>query len=287
MVAWDEAAVAVAGARMRLASDPRRRRQGGGDRLGSGPGSSLEFHDYRSYVQGDDLRHLDWGVYSRTDQLVLRRHRQEVRPRVEVMLDCSLSMGLAREKMTLAAALADLLMQLAERSGGRPRLWACGEGARDIGAGGARAWRGGLRARDPDGVAGFTSTPPALAPAGERFLIGDGLCPGGGADVVRRLGRGAGRICLVQVLCRAELEPSPLGAVRLEDLEGGALDLIHDQSTCAAYRERFVRHQAQWQAALAGRGAGLVTCLVEDGFVGALPVLLRAGVIEPSTAGGR
>lgn len=280
MPAWDEAAIAAALKRVRLGVDPRRRRTGSGARLGAGPGASLEFHDHRAYIAGDDLRHLDWGVYARSDQLVLRRHRQEVAPRVEVLLDASLSMGAEPAKAALAAGLAALVISLAQADGARPLVWAAGERWRRIGEGGD--WRPALRALAWGGAAGFEQRPaPTLAPGGERVLISDGLCPGGGGEVVRGLGNGAGRICLIQVLTAAEREPAATGAARLEDVEGGAADLVLDDATCAAYRARLARHQAGWQAALAGRGAGLVTCAAEDGLEGALRGLLAAGVLEP------
>ena len=280
MPTWDEAAIAGALKRVRLGVDPRRRRTGSGARLGAGPGASLEFHDHRAYVAGDDLRYLDWGVYARSDQLVLRRHRQEVSPRIEVLLDASLSMGANPAKAALAAGLTALVASLAQADGARPLLWAAGERWRRIGEGGE--WRPALRTLGWVGAAGLEQRPaPTLAPGGERVLISDGLCPAGGAEVVRSLGNGAGRICLVQVLTAAEREPSVIGAARLEDVEGGAADLVLDDAACAAYRERLSRHQGGWQAALAGRGAGLVTCTVEEGLEGALRVLLAAGVLEP------
>jgi uncharacterized protein (DUF58 family) len=284
MPTWDEAAVAAAAKRLRLGLDPRRRRQGAGTRLGSGPGASLEFHDHRSYMPGDDLRHLDWGVFARSDQLVLRRHRVEVSPVLEVLIDCSLSMDAHPRKFAHAAALAALLGTLAEMDGSRPRLWSMGNGTRRLGAaGGSQAWRNELRGLTAQGSAGASAKPPPLQAGSDRILISDGLAPEGGAAVVRQLGGGAGRICLLQVLTREERAPTPLGAVRLEDVEGGALDLVHDESVCTAYRERLARHQAGWQAALSGRGAGLVSCHVEDGIEGSVAALVKAGVVEART----
>jgi uncharacterized protein (DUF58 family) len=275
---FDEAAVAAVIRRLRLGIDARRRRIGNGARLGAGAGSSLEFHDHRAYSAGDDLRHLDWGVYARTDQLVLRRHRQEVSPRIEVLLDLSASMAIAPAKLALATALAALIASLGESDGARPVLWAFTGAVTRVDA----DWRPALRRLAPGGAGGFEARPgPSLGTGSERFLISDGLCPAGGGAVVRALGQDAGRIALIQVLTAAERAPTARGAARLEDVEGGAADLVLDDATCAAYRERLARHQAGWQEALAGRGAGLVTCAAEDGLDGALRALLAAGVLEP------
>jgi uncharacterized protein (DUF58 family) len=40
-----------------------------GERRSKRKGISIEFADYRDYVQGDDLRHVDWNIFSRLDSL--------------------------------------------------------------------------------------------------------------------------------------------------------------------------------------------------------------------------
>lgn len=282
MPAWDEAAVTTATRRLRLVADPRRRRLGEGVRLGAGPGASIEFHDHRPYSPGDDLRHLDWSAYARSEQLVIRRHRKEVSPRVEVVLDASASMAVTTAKAALAAALAALLAGLAERDGGRPRLWALAASARLL----SPDWRPALRKLAAAGAAGLACQPtPQLAAGAERILVSDGLCPDGPAAVVRRLGGEAGSLCLVQVLTRQEMAPDARGAVRLVDVEGGEADLVADAAAVAGYRERLARLQAAWTAALSGRGAGLCTVAVEDGFDGAVRRLVRGGILVAQ--GGR
>ena len=64
-----------------------------GDRLGKGTGASLEFMDFREYLPGDDLRHVDWRAYARTDQLKIRLHREEVTHAIEIVADLSASMA--------------------------------------------------------------------------------------------------------------------------------------------------------------------------------------------------
>ena len=69
-----------------------------GERLGSGTGSSLEFQDYRQYAMGDDLRHVDWSAYARSEVLTVRLYREEVAPRIDLVLDLSRSMTVTEEK---------------------------------------------------------------------------------------------------------------------------------------------------------------------------------------------
>src|SRR5580692_9332876 len=65
-----------------------------GSVMGSRAGSSLEFRDYRNYEPGDDLRHIDWNAYARTDQLNVKLFREEVTPHLDLLIDGSKSMAL-------------------------------------------------------------------------------------------------------------------------------------------------------------------------------------------------
>ena len=56
-------------------------------------GYSVEFAQHRPYVAGDDLRHLDWKVYGRSDKLYLKQYEQETSLDLVVLVDCSGSMN--------------------------------------------------------------------------------------------------------------------------------------------------------------------------------------------------
>jgi len=56
-------------------------------------GFSVEFSDYRNYQPGDDLRHLDWRLYARSDRLCIKRYMQETNVRFYVVCDTSASMN--------------------------------------------------------------------------------------------------------------------------------------------------------------------------------------------------
>src|SRR5215472_2348704 len=55
-------------------------------------GFSVEFSDYRNYQPGDDLRHLDWRLFARSDRLCIKRYMQETNVRFYVVCDTSASM---------------------------------------------------------------------------------------------------------------------------------------------------------------------------------------------------
>lgn len=84
-------------------------------------GLSVEFAGHRPYQPGDDLRHLDWRVYARTDRFDVRLYEEETRLRSTLVVDRSGSMAYARaggrDKLTVARTLAAALAVLMVRQG--------------------------------------------------------------------------------------------------------------------------------------------------------------------------
>src|SRR5437899_8146476 len=56
-------------------------------------GGGIEFADHREYTAGDDFRYLDWNLYARHEQLLLKRFQEEEDLHVYLFLDCSRSMA--------------------------------------------------------------------------------------------------------------------------------------------------------------------------------------------------
>ena len=81
-------------------------------------GFSVEFRQHRPYVQGDEIRRLDWKIFGRTDRFYIREFDEETNLRATLVLDASGSMGYRGQKgvlkfdyaRKLAASLAYLLM---------------------------------------------------------------------------------------------------------------------------------------------------------------------------------
>ena len=79
-------------------------------------GFSQEFAEYRAYTPGDDLRHVDWNVFARTERAYLKRYRGETNSILTVLLDASNSMKFsshAVSKMDYARFTAASLFYLA------------------------------------------------------------------------------------------------------------------------------------------------------------------------------
>src|SRR5215471_12089311 len=87
-------------------------------------GFSQEFAEYRAYTQGDDLRHVDWNVFARTERAYLKRYRGETNCQLTMMLDTSASMGFSSHGLSkldyarfLAVSLAYLASQQRDAAG--------------------------------------------------------------------------------------------------------------------------------------------------------------------------
>jgi uncharacterized protein (DUF58 family) len=82
-------------------------------------GFSQEFAEYRAYTPGDDLRHVDWNVFARTERAYLKRYRGETNSLLTVLLDASQSMEYTSHelsKMDYARFIAASLFYLAIHS---------------------------------------------------------------------------------------------------------------------------------------------------------------------------
>jgi uncharacterized protein (DUF58 family) len=83
-------------------------------------GSSVEFAEYRKYVPGDDIRHLDWRVYARTDKFFMKDFEADTNLRCYLVLDASGSMAFSSHhgsKFDYAVRLAGTLAYLLAEQG--------------------------------------------------------------------------------------------------------------------------------------------------------------------------
>jgi uncharacterized protein (DUF58 family) len=81
-------------------------------------GHSVEFVQHREYTAGDDIRHLDWKVWSKTDRYYVKQYEEETNLRSTLVVDVSESMHYGRGALnkynyacTIAACLGYLLLR--------------------------------------------------------------------------------------------------------------------------------------------------------------------------------
>jgi len=84
-------------------------------------GFAIEFAGHREYVPGDEIKHIDWRVWSKTDRLYIKEYEEETNLKCHILLDCSKSMRYGEKSepawskfdyaATAVASLAFLLQQ--------------------------------------------------------------------------------------------------------------------------------------------------------------------------------
>ncbi|MEJ5263385.1 MAG: DUF58 domain-containing protein [Ignavibacterium sp.] len=88
-------------------------------------GFSVEFSEHRPYMQGDDLKNVDWRVFGKTEKYFIKQYEEETNLKAYIILDSSKSMSYSSRKdfnkleyaKTLAAALSYLLIKQQDAAG--------------------------------------------------------------------------------------------------------------------------------------------------------------------------
>lgn len=224
---------------------PRRALRGGvGAQLGLRAGESLEFHDYRDYTPGDDLRNLDWNVLARTDREVVKVRREEIAPVIEVVRDRSASMDTPPAK----AAAADYLFGLFTAAAPTCRVVE----------------------RDNPKV-----------PHAVRLLVSDLLTDEDPDGKLTRLAHQAATVIVIRILAREEVSPSTGGAFEFTDSETGEVrEMVLDTATREQYLSALSAHTTRWIAAARLHGATFVDLIAEDSHENFIAALARLGLVE-------
>jgi uncharacterized protein (DUF58 family) len=249
-----------------------------GERLGAATGSSLEFQDYRPYTPGDDLRHVDWAAYARSDLLAVRLYREEVAPRVDLVLDVSRSMAVNALKLRAYGELSGLLACACASTVAESRVITT-----------AAAQPQPLRV--PEDIERFLVCEAALSAFEEthlplrrrslRLVVSDFLFPHDADLLVSRLARDAASLAIVQLVLHEEAEPTAAGGFRLIDVEGrGELDLVIDDAAVHDYRARFNRLRLGLSTAARRVGARFAHVVAGTPVRDVARGLAAAGVLE-------
>lgn len=273
-----------------------------GERRSKQRGRSVEFDDYREYVAGDDLRHIDWNVYARLDRLFIKIFQEEQDLALHIILDASPSMNAGTPgKLAMAARLATALgyvglvnnnrvsvsvlgvgpLRRLEPLRGRRQVQRLAQFILDEAL--APAARAGQGAPAGPGFAGALRTL-AADPSGRGVvvLLSDVLIPdpGGYAEGLRLLAGGAGRTgqdgYVLQLLSPGELDPAVegrragengpgaiVGDLRLTDVESGRVAEVTVTPEVLEQYRRSVRRYIDEAAAFC-RARGLTHQLVRS-----------------------
>ena len=251
-------------------------------------GFSVEFKEHRQYVQGDELKNIDWKVFGKSDRLFIRQYEEETNLRCTLLVDQSGSMAYAGsrsyEKLSkndyvtrLSAALAylmlgqqdpvglitfdnDLRQQLPLRSRPshlQPML---------------KALLAEQSRRETDLGSVFRKIMPKIGRRGLVVILSDSM--GDVESIARALAQfraNKHEVLFFQVLDPDEVTFPFSGRIQFHDLENAIAEQTVDASTIRdAYEQRLAEHNGQLRDACRRSRVDLVTITTDQDFVDVL-----------------
>jgi uncharacterized protein (DUF58 family) len=253
-----------------------------GERRSKARGQSVEFADFRSYVAGDDFRHLDWNLYGRLDKLFLKLYEEERELPVRIFLDASESMTFGTPpKFDFARQVAAAVGYVAlcgfdrvslhifpEPDPAAPNVDAAALSAEMAARGGLRSVRGRksslqffqnlsqLTARgSADLNEGLRRGALSSRQTGVAVVLSDFLDPAGYEVGLNALiGRGF-QVNAIQILAPEELNPGTYGDLRLVDSETGVMqEVTFGKYRLKAYQQTVQNFCQRLREFCSGRG---------------------------------
>ncbi|MBF0196477.1 MAG: DUF58 domain-containing protein [Planctomycetes bacterium] len=223
---------------------PRRRgpwRKGGGGDRNRVSGQSLDFNDHRPYVQGDDMRLVNWRVYAATGQMVLKTFEEEVSPCADILIDGSQSMFYVEEKAIRSIEMIGWIVGSCQRQGLRPNLMVM----KNHGVENVEFFSEEQCPNIFNGVA-CSSIDLSHIPWRRnslRVFLSDLLYPGDPLEWLRPLAKGAGLAWLYCPYDESESNPEWSDDMEMEDVESGNKRRISLSSDLLKrYRLAYERH---------------------------------------------
>ncbi len=253
-----------------------------GNWAGAGTGSSIDFQDHRPYMPGDDPRYIDWAAYARSGQTIMKLYREEVSPKLDLLLDVSRSMLFDDEKRDMFLRLALFCVESASSISASLRITAISGSA--------------FQELPLESMFRPTWTPPELPGSRSgpdlsrlplrtgslRLLISDLLYPDPPEEFLRGLCAHKGRTVLLVPYQQQEESPDWQGNLELIDCETQTRRRQRvEERLLQRYRDAYARHLHTWREqarrydvrlARVPSGKDLAGALQEEAF--------RQGVVE-------
>jgi len=193
-------------------------------------GQTVEFADYREYMLGDDIRRIDWNLYSRFEKYFLKLFTDERQMHLQVFIDCSASMGKANPtKSAYAVGIAAALGYLSVHNMDKTSFKLIKNNAVEDVAGIIVGKNTFFRAiselekldfkGEADLTAAITSCPNPGSNDGLTVIISDFMTDHNWKKAVDYLLFKKRQVMLIQVMSPDELDPSYDGRMNLLDSE--------------------------------------------------------------------
>ena len=261
-------------------------------------GQTVEFADYREYQLGDDIRRIDWNLYSRFEKHYLKLFTDERQMDVQIFLDCSASMGKEnRTKAEYAVSVAAALGFLSVHNMDKVSFKLIKEDAVEDPFGTIIGKNSFFRAisllenlnfsDDADISQAVSSCANTGSNNGLSVIISDFLTRKDWKKAVDYLTYKKRQVLAIQLLSPEEEEPTYSGRVSLIDVESGDLadprnmKLRITRSLQLAYQEALKDMKADIKSFCASRGADFISVTTDKPVERMLfGELLKAGIME-------
>lgn len=238
--------------RWRLNPHRRMTNRSRGEHHSAKGGTSTEFADYRNYVEGDDVRYVDWNLFARLQRPFLKLYRHEEEMHVVLIIDGSASMNF-EGKFSLAQQLAGAFSLMGLMNQERVSLYCVKEqGERPLqspvvrGKSSARRLFQFIEELETGGEAPFEKTIQVVLRQhrgrGIVILLSDFLTFGNLESPFNMLYSAGLEIFGIQILSPLELQPELTGDLRLVDCEDRAvIDVSGVGQLLGLYQEHLER----------------------------------------------
>ena len=269
----------------------------GGKHLVRTYGQTVEFADYREYQLGDDIRRIDWNLYSRFEKYFLKLFTDERQMHTQIFIDCSASMGKDNpEKAEYAVAVAAALGYLSVHNMDKVSFKLIkGEKSEDPFGTivGKRAFFNAISQieelefeGESDIREAVVGTPNTGSNDGLTVIISDFFTDSDWKKAVDYLCYKKRQVLLMQVLTPEEVDPSYTGRVHLIDLESETVEdarnmkIKIDRASQVAYEEAMSEIREDLHSFCNSRGAMYATVCTDQPIEKALfKELLKVGVM--------
>ena len=269
----------------------------GGKHLVRTYGQTVEFADYREYMLGDDIRRIDWNLYSRFEKFFLKLFTDERQMHTRIFLDCSASMGKdLPDKANYAIGIAAALGYLSVHNMDKVSFQLIRNTKAEDPFGtivGKRAFFNAISALETiefDGEADIgaavTGCPNIGSSDGLAIIISDFFTEYDWKKAVDYLVYRHKQVLLIQVITPEEAEPSYSGRVNLIDSEAFSMDdgknlkIRINRAHLAAYDEALRLHREDIAGFAASRGAAFLSVRCDQPIEKMLfKELLKVGII--------
>ena len=269
----------------------------GGKHLVRTYGQTVEFADYREYMLGDDIRRIDWNLYSRFEKFFLKLFTDERQMHTQIFIDCSASMGKDMpEKGEYVIATAAALGYLSVHNMDKLSFKLMKGNASEDNTGvivGKRAFFDaitGLESIDFDGDTDINKAIVSCLSLGNNdglaVIISDFFTESDWKKAVDFLTFKKKQVLLIQVLTPDEIDPSYTGRVHLIDAEAESMEdgknmkIKIDRSHQRAYEQAMAAHTEELRSFCASRGADFISISTDMPIEKALfKELLKVGIM--------